>query len=97
MINRRLWPIVIFLFLIASWAHAGNITVNSVEDTNARDDAITLREAILLSEGSLTFSALTATEQSQASTPVGRGIADTINFGISGTIMPTSSLPPVKG
>ena len=97
MINRRLWAIVIFLFLITSWVHAGNITVNSLEDTNTRDDAGTLREAILLSEGDLAFGALTVSEQDQVSSPVARGIADIINFGISGTIMPTSGLPESRG
>ncbi len=92
---RRLWLTLIFLFLIASLAYAGTITVNSVEDTNARDDVITLREAILISEGSLAFGALTATEQDQVLPPVGSGIADTIDFSISGTIMLTSGLPHI--
>ena len=95
MINRRLWPIVLFLFLITSWTYAGTIAVNSLEDTNTRDDAVTLREAILLSEGSLTFDVLAAAEQDQVFPPVGRGIADAINFGISGTIMLPSGLPNI--
>ena len=98
MIKRRLWPIVIFLFLIATWVHAGNITVSSLEDTNTRDDVITLREAILISEGRLApdiFDVLTDAEAVHISLPVGRGIADTINFSVSGIITPTSSLPNV--
>lgn len=95
MINRRLWLTVILLFLIHGWVNAGTIAVNSLEDTNERDNAITLREAILISEGSLAFGVLTAAEKDQISLPIGRRVADTINFGISGTIVLPSGLPNI--
>ena len=53
--KKQFSSMVIFLFLITCCAYAGTITINSVEDTDARDDAITLREAILLSEGDMDF------------------------------------------
>ncbi|MFC1712669.1 NPCBM/NEW2 domain-containing protein [Candidatus Poribacteria bacterium] len=86
---------VVFLFLITSYTYAGTITVNSLADTDARGDDITLREAIMLSEGELNFALLSIEEQIQVSTPVGRGIADTINFGMSGTIILRSDLPAI--
>ncbi len=83
---------VVFLFLLTSYTYAGTITVNSLADTDARGGDITLREAIMLSEGDLNFDLLSIEEQVQVSTPVGKGIADTINFGISGTIIVRSDL-----
>ncbi|MFC1712564.1 NPCBM/NEW2 domain-containing protein, partial [Candidatus Poribacteria bacterium] len=93
--KQLLSSMVLFLFLLTSYTYAGTITVNSLADTDARGDDITLREAILLSEGTLNFDLLTPEEQTQVSTPVGRGISDTINFGISGTIILRSSLPSI--
>jgi hypothetical protein len=93
--RQKLLSTVVFLFLMAGWVYAGTITVNSTADTNARGNDITLRAAIMLSEGSLDFSTLTPDEQAQVSTPVGSGIADTIEFGISGTIIARSSLPTI--
>ncbi|MFC1712565.1 cohesin domain-containing protein [Candidatus Poribacteria bacterium] len=93
--KQRLSLLVILFFLITSYTYAGTIVVNSTADTDARGDDITLREAIMLSEGTLNFDLLTPEEQTQVSTPVGRGIADTINFGIPGTIAPNSSLPTI--
>ena len=95
MISRKSWSTMIFLFFMTSWVYAGNITVNSLRDTNARDNAITLREAILLSEGDLTFGSLTSDEQTQVIPPVGRGVADTIDLSIYGVIMLTSGLPSI--
>jgi tetratricopeptide (TPR) repeat protein len=86
---------VLFLFLLTSYAYAGTIVVNSTADTDARGDDITLREAIMLSEGTLNFVTLTPEEQTQVAQPVGRGIADTINFGITGTIIARSSLSTI--
>lgn len=94
-VRRRFWPAMLFLFLKISCAYAGTIIVNTGEDTNTRDSEITLREAILLSEGSLEFHTLTPAEQTQVSPPLGRMIADTINFSVSGAITPASSLPDI--
>ena len=58
------------------------LTVNSSLDTNARDNLITLREAILLANGdaSLPFASLTVAEQSQITgTPAGNQL-DEIRF-----------------
>jgi len=95
MAKQRLWQAMVVLFLVTGWVYAGTITVNSVGDTNTRDDVITFREAIMLSEGILGFGTLTPDEKSQVSPPVGREIADTINFGISGSITPNSGLPEI--
>ena len=66
------------------------ITVNSTGDTDSRDSVITLREAIMLSNGSLSFSNLTDSERGQVNGTVGSGIADTVCFCFSGTISVTS-------
>jgi hypothetical protein len=95
LIKQRLSSIVVFLLLMASWAYAGTITVNSVGDATALDNEITLREAIMLSEGTLDFRTLTAAEQAQISPPVGEGITDTINISVSGTMTPNTSLPAI--
>ena len=87
--------IVMSLFLLTSYTYAGTMIVNSTADTNARDDVVTLREAIMLSEGTLNSDLLTPDEQAQVSTPVGSGEADTINFGVSGTIIVRFYLPTI--
>jgi titin len=73
------------------------IVVNSALDTNLRDDVLTLREAILVANGTLAISSLTAAEQAQVSGPLTN--PNTIRFNIPGsgvhTISPTSALPPV--
>ena len=86
---------VIVFFLIPICVHSGTIEINSTDDNNSRDNVITLREAIMLSEGSLLYGDLTVNEQSQIIPPVGSGISDTINFAVSGTITPTSALPEI--
>ena len=55
------------------------IAVNSNADTNARDSVITLREAILLSNGDLLKSALTAQEQARVSGTPAPGL-DEVRF-----------------
>jgi len=57
------------------------ITVNSSADTDARDSVLTLREAILLSNGVLLKSALTAAEQAQVSGTPAPGL-DEVRFNI---------------
>jgi parallel beta-helix repeat protein len=68
------------------------ITVNSTGDTNARDGAITLREAMLLATGGLTVGALDGSEATQVSGTPGAASADTIIFG-PGTITLLSGTP----
>ena len=41
---------------------AARITVNSTDDSNIRNGVLTLREAILVANGTLDFSALTVAE-----------------------------------
>ncbi|MFC1712275.1 PKD domain-containing protein [Candidatus Poribacteria bacterium] len=91
-----LFLIIAALFLISVQANAGTIIVNSLGDANSRDALITLREAIMLSESSLLYATLDAVEQAQVTPPVGNGTPDTIDFSISGTISPTSALPPIN-
>ncbi len=45
--KQRLSLVVILFFLTTSYTYAGTITVNSLADTDARGDDITLREAII--------------------------------------------------
>src|SRR5438105_1730308 len=75
---------------------AATITVNSVLDTNSRDSALTLREAILISNRTLSLASLTADELAHVSGTPTSTDADTIAFSIPGsgvhTIAPTSSL-----
>ncbi|MEK7747513.1 MAG: right-handed parallel beta-helix repeat-containing protein [Nitrospirota bacterium] len=75
---------------------AGTMTVNSTSDNNTRDTVLTLREAILLSEGTLAKSALTADETSQSPGCPGAGALDTITFTSAlGTISLSSLLPSI--
>jgi hypothetical protein len=54
-------------------------------DSDNRDDWLTLRESILLSNGTLNFGNLTVAEQSQVSDGLpGPGVPDTIKFNILG-------------
>ena len=57
------------------------ITVNSTADTNTRDDVLTLREAILLANGELLKSSLTAAEQPQVNGAPAPGL-DEVRFNI---------------
>ncbi|MEW6207232.1 MAG: FG-GAP-like repeat-containing protein [Acidobacteriota bacterium] len=74
------------------------ITVNNPGDSNSRDDALTLREAMLVSNGTLAKSSLTLAEQAQVNgTPATPGL-DEIRFNIGSgtqTITPTSFLPSI--
>jgi hypothetical protein len=58
----------------------GSIVVNSAADSDARDDALTLREAILLATGLLDLASLTGDEASNLEGAVGAALADTITF-----------------
>src|SRR5262249_34246004 len=78
------------------------ITVNSTDDSNTRDNVLTLREAILVNNLALPVNALTTAEQLQVvGTPDGVK-ANTIRFNIQTsspgvqTIRPTTSLPPIS-
>src|SRR5882672_5355262 len=67
------------------------ITVNSSADTNARDSVVTLREAILLSNGELLKTDLTVAEQAQVSGTPAPGL-DEVRFNIPlGGISPPDS------
>lgn len=84
---------------IAMTTPAAIITVNSNSDINVRDNFLTFREAILVSNGALGLAALSAAEQAQVSgTPASPGL-DEIRFNIGGggaqTIALRSSLPTV--
>jgi parallel beta-helix repeat protein len=77
---------------------AGTLTVNGTADTNTRDSVLTLREAIMLSEGTLAKSALLLGEWNQVVGCPGNGIADTIGFTaalgtitVSGSVLPSVS------
>jgi hypothetical protein len=78
------------------------VTVNSNDDSNNRDKSLTLREAILVANGTLPLSSLTALEQAQISgTPAHGGLTE-IRFRIPGSggplvIGPTSALPSITG
>jgi hypothetical protein len=61
---------------------AATITVNSTLDTNARDAVITLREAISISNRTLTFASLSATEKALVTGTSTNADADTIQFSI---------------
>ena len=62
---------------------AARITVNSTDDSNIRNGVLTLREAILVANGTLNFATLTVAEQAQINGTVGTGAdRDTIAFNI---------------
>jgi len=65
------------------------ITVNSARDRDFRDAELTLREAILLSNGDVAFAALSQAEQAQVNGFPGVGIQDTIRFSIPGGVFQT--------
>ena len=79
---------------------AATITVNSTDDSNIRDAVLTLREAILIANGTLNVPALTVAEQAQINNTVGTAAdRDTIAFNIGAIgsqqlIQPLSALPP---
>jgi hypothetical protein len=65
------------------------ITVNTITDGDVRNSVLTLREAILLANGTLTTQQLTSAEQVQIAGCVGSGIRETINF--DGGIFPSGT------
>src|SRR5262245_25239778 len=75
------------------------ITVNSANDDDVRNSELTLREAILINNRTLSVASLTAAEQAQVSGTPTNADTDTINFNIPGsgvqTISPTSALPTI--
>ena len=76
------------------------ITVNSADDSGARDTVLTLRQAIELSDGTLALGSLTAQQKAQVSGTLTTGApGNTIAFDIPGagvhTIKPTSALPKI--
>jgi parallel beta-helix repeat protein len=84
---------------------AGSFIVNSLLDTNSADSVLTLREAILVANGTLN-SGLTAGEQAQLGGCTfsggaiiggcGAGLNDTIAFSVVGTINLSSALPDIN-
>ena len=81
---------------------AAKITVNSTDDSNIRNAALTLREAILVANGTLNVPALTVAEQAQINGTVGAGAdRDTIAFNIGAIgsqqlIQTLSALPQIS-
>jgi hypothetical protein len=81
---------------------AATITVNSTNDSNTRNAVLTLREAILIANGTLNLPTLTAAEQAQINGTVGTGAdRDTIAFNIGAIgsqqlIQPLSALPQIS-
>lgn len=79
------------------------IVVDSTADTDARDETVTLREAILLASGGLAVADLSPGEADNVGKRVGRDSSDTIIFDPSvfppsggGTISLTAALPPLS-
>ena len=75
------------------------IIVNTTIDSNTRDTVVTLREAILIANGTLLKSALTAAEQAQVNGAPAALQTDAINFDIPApgvqSIRPSPALPAV--
>jgi hypothetical protein len=67
------------------------ISVNSTADSNVRDSEITLREAILIANGTLAKNTLTAAEQLLVAGNPAAGL-DAIHFAIPGAGVPTISI-----
>ena len=78
---------------------AAILTVNSVADSDIRDNFLTLREAILVNNRSLSLATLTAAEQGQISGIPTNVDTDTIGFNIPGagvqSISTTTALPAI--
>jgi CSLREA domain-containing protein len=81
---------------------AARITVNSTDDSNIRNAVLTLREAILVANGTLNFATLTVAEQAQINGTVGPAAdRDTIAFNIGAIgsqqlIQTLSALPQIS-
>ncbi len=65
-------------------APLSTITVNDTADTNVRDSVLTLREAIMLAEGTLLKSSLTLDEQAQVVGTPAASQEDEIRFDVPG-------------
>src|SRR5262249_5164348 len=79
-------------------APAATLTVNSALDGNTRDAFLTLREALLLNNRTLSVAALTTAEQAQVSGNPTDSDTDTIAFAVGTgvqTIELTSALPAI--
>jgi CSLREA domain-containing protein len=63
-------------------APVSTIAVNSTADTNVRDNELTLREAILLANGTLAKSSLTPSEQAQVTGTPAAAQEDAIRFSL---------------
>jgi len=85
------------LFLAPTLAGAGTIVVSSRGDAIEADDYLTLREAIALSDGSLSVAELSALEQAQVTGAVGATIADSITFELWAYNIATSGLQVSDG
>ena len=72
---------------------AATITVNSTADSDVRDAFLTLREAILINNRTLSVASLSAQEQAQISGMPTAGDTNTIGFNIPGAGPQTISLP----
>jgi hypothetical protein len=79
---------------------AAVITVNSTLDTDERDTVLTLREAIEVSNRTLTVGELTTQEKAQVVGNPTQTDTDSIHFNLPGagpqTIRPDSELPPIS-
>jgi len=78
------------------------IVVNSVADTDNRDNDLTLLEALMLANGTLGVNVLTQAEKNQVTgVPAQQNQRDTINFNMPGTGLQTitlaASLPTITG
>jgi FG-GAP-like repeat len=69
---------------VALTAPVARMTVNSAFDTDARDNVLTLREAIRLANGSLAKAQLTDAEKAQVEGEPGSNQPDAIEFAIPG-------------
>lgn len=98
-----------FSWTVFLGAHAATIIVTSTADENVRNDLLTLREALFLSEGELSVHDLTLAERGFVSENIidgvtyprpGRSVPDEIRFSFEGVgpfvIRLTSALPEIR-
>src|SRR4029078_12305206 len=79
---------------VMSSAALSTITVNNTADTNSRDSVVTLREAIMLAEGTLLKGSLTIAEQAQVAGTPAAGQEDEIRFDVPGAAAHTINVVP---
>ncbi len=96
----RFFLVTMLVFAPVAATFATTLTVNSTGDSNARDTVLTLREAVLYTNGTLNFASFDVTEQAQIDESTSL-IRDTIEFNIAGggTAQPInfgSSLPQIS-